>query len=102
MDKNYLQLHCYSPFSYFYVFVDTIDHIYERVMSSSGIILKSVKEYVKDGSPFTLISCYVRKKDDPLFCDAVQQIRKKALLLGYREYDEVCQLMQQSEKYLSS
>lgn len=98
MDKNYLQLHCHSPFSLFYIFVDTIDHIYERVMSSSGILLKSVKEYVKDGSPFRLISCYVRKKDVPLFCAAVQEIRKRALLLGYREYDEMCQQMQQCEK----
>lgn len=102
MDKNYLQLHTYAPFSFLYIFIDTVDHFYERIMNSSGITLKGIKEYIKDESPFRLISCYVRKKDAFIFCNAIQQIRNRALLLGYREYDEMCQQMQQSDRYLRS
>ena len=97
MNKNYLQLQSYSPFSFFYVFIDTVDHIYERIMKKNGIILKGIKEYIKAESPFRLIACHVKKSDEPAFFDAIKQIRNTALLYGYRDYDDMCLLMQKCE-----
>jgi len=98
MEKNYLQLHSHSPFSKYYIFIDTVDHIYERVMEKYGIGLKRVQEYTKAESPFRLITCHIKKSDETVFLNAIEQIRNNALLLGYRDYDEMCHLMQMCEQ----
>lgn len=102
MNKNYLKLQSFSFFSNFYIFIDTIDHIYERIMQNNGIILKGIKEYIKAESPFRLITCHVKKSDESLFCEAIKQIRNTALLLGYRDYDSMCLLMQKCESNLKN
>lgn len=98
MEKNYLKLRHYTPFYQSFVFIDTIGYIYKQVMKKEGIALKKVREYVKEGSPYKLIMCYIKRKDIIVFVNALQQIRNKAFLLGYTEYDEICIELQQCEK----
>ena len=96
MEKNYIKVNCRLPFSCSYVFVDTVDHIFKRIMSRNNIKLSWVKEYVSEGIPYRLISCCVKKKDEKSFCEAVEQIRNSALLLGYKNYDSICQMLNQA------
>lgn len=100
MDKNYIMLSTVSFCYIQYVFIDTIDHIYESIMKRSGIILKDIKEYIKKDSPFRLIACRVRKADKELFCRALCQVKNMAMLLGYREYNDMCSLMCSCESTL--
>lgn len=95
MSNNYIQLRNYSPFSMLYVFIDTIDHIYEKIMKDNGIVLKGIREYTRLESPYRLISCRIKNKDVPLFCNLTEKIRRNALILGYRDYDEMCTRLQE-------
>ena len=95
MENNYLQLHSCWPFYRQFVFVDTVDHFYAPIMKRNSIMPRGIKEYVKAGSPYRLIACKVKNSDTFLFSTAIRQIRNKALLLGYSDYDEVCRLMHQ-------
>ncbi len=85
------------PFSSKFVFVDTGDHFYERLMKNEGIALRHIREFTKEGSPFRLIICRIRNCDKTSFCESIIKIRDMALLLGYREYDDMCRLMQSCE-----
>lgn len=100
MNNNYLQLYSHSPFSSLFVFVDTIDHLFVRIMGKNGIHLKGVKEFAKEDSPYRLIMCRVRKKDKTTFVESVKQIQNMALLLGYREYTNVCNTLQECTNFL--
>ena len=100
MAKNYLQIYNHSPFSSLFVFIDTIDHLFVRIMNKNGILLKDVKEFAKEDSPYRLIMCQVRKKDMTTFVESVQQIQNMALLLGYREYTNVCNTLQECTNFL--
>lgn len=97
MVKNYLEIKSYSVFSLLYIFVDTFDHIFERIMEDEGIVMKHITEYSKSGSPYRLISCRINKRDKKEFCELLMQIRNTALLLGYKDYDEMCVLMQKAK-----
>ena len=41
-------------------------------------------EYVKENSPYHVIFCKIRKRDEKKFLD------DKMLLMGYKDYQEVC------------
>ncbi len=91
---NYLQIRGRRLFSPTYVFIDTKEHIFVNLMNENSVSIKNVKESARPGSPFRLIFCDVKKKDIGKFQDALNKLRNKALLLGYRDYDGVCEKLQ--------
>lgn len=101
MNKNYIKLKNIFLFSKLYVFLDTADHLYEQVLRNNDIMVSNIKEFYKENSPFRLISCKVKKKDEQDFCREILQIRNKALILGYRDYDNMCRQINECEKILN-
>lgn len=103
MTQNYLEVNkgtiLSSLFSKFYVFIDTSDHFYKQVFEGKGITVKAVKEYSKSDSHFRLILCRINKKDEHSFINTIGQIYNKALLLGYTDYEKMCNLLHASAKY---
>ena len=47
-------------------------------------------EYVKENSPYHVIFCKIRKRDEKKFLDALSEMYDKMLLMGYKDYQEVC------------
>lgn len=97
---NYLQVDCFWPFFKNYVFVDTVECGYEQILKRNQIRIKILREYIKPDSPFRLVICRVKKKDENIFYNCLEQIRNKALLTGYREYDDICEWLKQCEREL--
>ncbi|WP_026522731.1 hypothetical protein [Butyrivibrio sp. VCB2001] len=96
--KNYLMLKDFSIFSQKYVFVDVNELLYTRIFREAGVRIKETWEYAKEGSGLMLIICRILKKDREKFEKAVVQIRNGAILMGYRDYDDACRMLQDIEK----
>ena len=96
--KNYIELRCRRPFSRNFMFVDTSDHIFRRVMKRSKVRLRAVKEFIKDESPFRLITCRIKDVDLEMFLKAMEEVRNAALIRGYREYDIMCAILQNARE----
>ena len=88
-----MQLSGMSIFCLRYVFVDTAEQLYKRLFPSSGVRLRSVREYVKKGTELRIVICKIMKSDKEQFEALVKQIRNDALLLGHRDYDDMCILL---------
>ncbi len=98
--KNYLMFKDFSIFFQKYIFVDVEELLYERLLRDAGVRIKEAWEYAKKGSSLKLIICRIPKKDREKFESAVGRIRNNALLMGYRDYDETCQKLQDLENIL--
>ena len=96
--KNYLMLKDFYLFSQKYVFVDVDELLYRRILREAGVRVKETWEYAKEDSGLMLIICKILKKDREKFEEAVGQIRNSAILMGYRDYDDACRMLQDIEK----
>ncbi len=88
---NYLKLDCFSLFRSKFVFVDTADFISANLLKDSGIFVKRVRVMKKKDSPYRLILCKIRKKDELNFIAALGKLRDMALIMGYQDYDCICE-----------
>ena len=52
--------------------------------------MKFKGEFEKEGSPYRIIMCRVLKRDVGRFEEALEKLKDKMLIKGYRDYDKVC------------
>ena len=52
--------------------------------------MKFKGEFEKEGSPYRIIMCRVLKRDVGRFEEALEKLKDKMLIMGYRDYDKVC------------
>ena len=64
--KNYYKLQSPSFFKFQYVFLDSEDYLADQLF------------------------CKIRKRDEKKFLDALSEMYDKMLLMGYKDYQEVC------------
>ena len=93
-----MQLGGLSIFYLRYVFVDTAEQLYKRIFQGSGVKLKSIREYVKNGTGLRIVICRIMRPDKERFEEMVEHIRNSALLLGHSDYDEICKMLLDLEK----
>lgn len=98
--NNYIDLHSFSLRYKHYVFIDTEKYFYKQIFSEREIKVKALKEMMRDGFPYRLILCKVLKRDEKIFINALEQIQRKALLVGYRGYTDMCEMLLSCEKRL--
>ena len=91
--KNYYKLQSPSIFKFQYVFLDSEDYLADQLF---------IKYNVKENSPYHVIFCKIRKRDEKKFLDALSEMYDKMLLMGYKDYQEVCdnfiRVVEQNEK----
>ena len=88
--KNYWRMRDFSIFSVPYAYVDHSSYQADRLFVQNKVRMKFKGEYVKAESPYCIVFCKVRKKDAERFEEALNKLKNKILLLGYRDYPEVC------------
>lgn len=96
--KNYMMLKDFSLFCHKYIFVDVDELLYVRLFREAGVKVKETWEYAKEGTGLKLIICKILKRDREKFEGVVGQIRNKAILMGYRDYDDACEMLQKIER----
>ena len=87
---NYWRMKDFSIFSVPYAYVDHSSYQADRLFAQNKVRMKFKGEYVKAESPYCIVFCKVRKKDAERFEEALGKLESKMLLLGYRDYPEVC------------
>ena len=91
---NYMKLKKFSLFFSYYVFLDTERHLADQLFIHHKVKVYFKEEFAKKGSPYRLIYCKIRKKEEQPFIAALGEMDKKTLLLGYTEYEEYCDIFQ--------
>lgn len=92
--KNYLRVKGHIPFTHKYVFLDTENHYFENIFRNMNLKAHIVRESKKNDAPYRLIICHISRNDDTLLEKAMVKVRNSALIGGYKQYDEMSELMQ--------
>ena len=88
--KNYWRMKDFSIFSVPYAYVDHSSYQADQLFMQNKVRMKFKGEYAKEESPYRIVFCKVIKKDAERFEEALGKIKSKMLLLGYRDYPDVC------------
>lgn len=89
--NNFWKLKTFSLLNASYAYVDHSSYLADPLFVQSKVKLKPSCEMVREGSPYRIIFCKVRKKDAERFEEALGGLENKMLLLGHRDYPEVCE-----------
>ena len=88
--KNYWRMRAFSIFSVPYAYVDHSSYQADGLFVQNKVRVKFKGEFVKAESPYCIVFCKVRKKDAERFEEVLDKLKNKMLLLGYRDYPDVC------------
>jgi hypothetical protein len=89
--KNYLTLERFSLRYLFYAFLDTGDYLADGLFIQHQVTVKFLQEYGHDDSPYLVIFCRIRKRDEAAFLDALEELPNKMLICGHPDYPSQCQ-----------
>lgn len=65
--KNYYKLQSPSFFKFQYVFLDSEDYLADQLFIKYKVTVDFGDEYVKENSPYHVIFCKIRKRDEKSF-----------------------------------
>ena len=88
--KNYWKLKGFSLFAIPYVYVDHNSYFADSLFAQRKIVMKFKEEMARTGSPYCVIFCKVLKRDVQKFEEALEKLKDKMLLLGHKDYSDVC------------
>lgn len=88
--KNFWKMSDFSIFSVPYAYVDHSSYLADQLFVQNKVTMKFKGEMIKDGSQYCIVFCKVLKRDAERFEEALGRLEDKMLLLGYKDYPEVC------------
>jgi hypothetical protein len=74
-----------------FCFIDTKEYAADALFAKYKVHVRFGSEYRKEGSNFCFIFCKVPKKEADIFKEALEELKRKILLLGHSEYPKVCE-----------
>lgn len=89
--NNFWKIKAFSLLNDSYAYVDHSSYLADQLFVQNKVKLKCSCEMVREDSPYRIIFCKVRKKDAAKFEEALGRMENKMLLLGHRDYPEVCE-----------
>ena len=88
--KNYWKMKDFSIFLILYAYVDHSSYQADQLFVQNKVRMKFKGECEKADSPYRIVFCKVRKRDAERFEEALDKLKSKMLLLGYRDYPDIC------------
>lgn len=85
---NYVMLKKFSLLYFHYAFLDIEDHMADQLFIENKVRVRCGREFAN--GKYRVIFCKVRKKDEKAFLEALDKLRRKAILMGCVDYDEMC------------
>lgn len=76
-----------------YAFLDTDAYLADQLFLKHQVQVRFREEYVRDDSPYRVIFCQVRKRDEERFLSALEELPNKMMLLGYTDYLDTCHML---------
>ena len=90
MVENFWKMDDLSIFTVPYAYVDHHSYLADNLFAQRKITMRFKAEYGKEGSPYVIIFCRVLKRDIGRFEEALEKLKNRMLLFGYRDYGNVC------------
>ena len=75
-----------------FCYIDVKEYLADALFAKYKVHVRFGSEYQKEGSDYVFIFCKVPKKEADKFEMALEELKRKMLLLGYQEYPEICEL----------
>lgn len=98
-EKLYWTIERFSLRYAYFLFFDTTSYLADQLFIRHKVRVQFELEYAKEGSPYRVILCRVRKRDVPEFLAALEELKKTMLLCGHLDYvSEVSAFMDAVEK----
>lgn len=89
---NYVEESKRSLWYKHFCYADVREYLADALFEKYNIHVRYEGEYQKAGCDYVFIFCKVPKKEADKFEMALDELKRKMLLLGYPEYPEICEL----------
>ena len=89
--KNYIRIGRFSLWYAYYAIIDVPEYYGDQLFIQQQVTVEFGAEYAHNDSPYLVIFCKVRKKDESKFLKALAELPRKMLLCGYTDYNHYCQ-----------
>ena len=91
MSNNYLQLKSnrFSRYNNF-VYIDTMGFLADRIFIENKVRVKFCGDYKHREKNYVVVFCKVKKKDVPMFLQALKELKNRAILMGNTDYETFC------------
>ncbi len=76
-----------------YVYADSTNKQSLRTFRRKGIrsFRPQAAYHLKFSSKYCLIYCVLNKRDEPVFLEALTELERDLLIMGYRDYEQYCE-----------
>ena len=88
--ENYMKLEAFSLLNFHYIFIDCDRYLADQLFISHKVRVWFGREFARKDMPYRIIMCRVRKRNNEAFIEALSEMSKKMLLLGYGDYEDKC------------
>ena len=78
----YQDIERFSLLNAYYAYMDTDAYLADQLFIKHQVRVHFREEYVRDGSPYRVIFCHVRKRDQERFLTALNELPGKMMLLA--------------------
>ena len=75
-----------------YLYADSRDHQLLRVFRRTGLRgFRACKSYVLKLDPkYCLVGCMLNRREEQAFLEALDELHRDLLVMGYRDYEQYC------------
>ena len=84
--RNYV-LYGKTYFSLLYAYLDAEDNLAAGVFAKHGLRVKLIHTLVRENEEYILVQVKVRRRDREKFPDAMEDLKRKMLICGHRDYE---------------
>lgn len=90
MAVGYIALDDWTPFRKLYAYMDTAD-IYraDELFRKYRIRVRFKREWLSPEGRYRMVFCSIPKKQVPQFEQAMEELPKRMMILGYDDYEEI-------------
>ena len=92
-DCNHAPVACHRPGWLRFVYADSTGNRADRIFIRAKLPVKFEKDFQKDGMPYKMVFCRVRKHDKGRFRECMADLERALLLEGDDGYQAFCEGM---------
>ena len=79
-------------------YIDTTGYLADRIFIENKVRVKFCGDYKHREKNYVVVICKVKKKDVPMFLQALKELKNRAILMGNTDYETFCK--EQFERFI--
>ena len=90
-NTNYIKIRSLNPFVSKFMFIDTDSYLADNVFINAKLHVSFKDEMARDNDKYRIIFCNVKRSQSETFVKCMEELKKKMILLGNHDYNDVCE-----------